>query len=174
MMRYLLALALVAMAAPLPAQEFGEPFDAPAAEPKAKLGIFGFGVRMGVDFEGEGQLVASTALDLGYVLSSRLRLRGSADIGIFGGDNTYVGNLELVFRILPDTSLAVPYAGLGVGLFGRAECEPDPECPSVWAQFVLGFEVRLRDEVNWLVEYHPQDAFRRQRVLIGLTTRRRS
>lgn len=172
-MRFLATVLVLVIAAPLTAQEPMEPFDEPASQPWAKLGVFGFGTRLGVDFEGEGQLIVSGTLDVGYVLTPQLRIRASADVGLFGVDNTYVGNLELVFRILPDSAIAVPYAGLGVGLFGRDECELDPGCPSLWAQFVLGFEVRLRDEINWLVEYHPQDAFRRQRLVIGLTTRGR-
>jgi hypothetical protein len=39
-------------------------------------------------------------------------------------------------------------------------------------QFALGFEIRIRDRIAWLVEYHPLDALRRQRILIGFTTRR--
>jgi len=46
------------------------------------------------------------------------------------------------------------------------------DCPAFWAQFVLGFELKLRNQINWLLEYHAEDAFRRHRVFVGLTTRR--
>ena len=166
------------IAAPLAAQEpEQEPFlrDTVQEEtrvPWAKVGLFGFGARLGADFEGEGQVVAGLAFDLGYVADDRLRVRLSGELGFLNTDNTYVTNLELVYRFMPDSANAIPYVGGGVALFGRAECEADPNCPELWVQFVLGFEMRLREEMNWLVEYHPENAFRRHRVFIGLTTRR--
>jgi hypothetical protein len=163
-MRIAAVLLSLLIAAPLAAQEapaFEEPLEEPRV-PWAKVGLFGFGARLGVDFEGEGQAVASMALDLGYVADELLN-----------SDNTYLANLELIYRFMPDSARAIPYVGGGLGLFGRAECEADPDCPALWAQFVLGFEMRLRDEMNWLVEYHAEDAFRRHRVFIGLATRRR-
>jgi hypothetical protein len=174
-MRIAAVLLSLLIAVPLGAQEapaFEEPLEE-ARVPWAKVGLFGFGARLGVDFEGEGQAVASMALDLGYVADERLRVRFSGELGFLNSDNTYLANLELVYRFMPDSALAIPYVGGGLGLFGRAECEADPDCPALWAQFVLGFEMRLRDEMNWLVEYHAEDAFRRHRVFIGLATRRR-
>jgi hypothetical protein len=174
-MRIAAVLLSLLIAAPLAAQEapaFEEPLEEPRV-PWAKVGLFGFGARLGVDFEGEGQAVASMALDLGYVADERLRVRFSGELGFLNSDNTYLANLELIYRFMPDSALAIPYVGGGLGLFGRAECEADPDCPALWAQFVLGFEMRLRDEMNWLVEYHAEDAFRRHRVFIGLATRRR-
>ena len=176
-MRLTLPLLALALATPLSAQDEPEPFEPVVEESRApwiKIGLFGFGARIGADFEGDGQMVASATGDMGYLLLQRLRMRLSADIGVFGGDNTYVGNFEFIYRFTPDTAIAIPYVGTGLGLFGRDECELDPDCPALWLQFVLGFEMRLRDEINWLVEYHPQNAFRRQRIMIGLTTRRRN
>ncbi len=179
-MRIVRALLTLLIAAPLAAQEPGqEPFqpDTIPEEMRApwiKLGVFGFGARIGVDFEGEGQAVAGLALDLGYVADERLRLRLVGEIGILSTDNTYVTSLEFAYRFMPDSARAIPYVGMGVGLFGRAECETDPDCPAIWAQFVFGFEMRLREQMNWLIEYHPEDTFRRHRLFIGLTTRERS
>jgi hypothetical protein len=179
-MRIAPALVSLLIAAPLAAQEpEQEPFlaDTVPAEtrvPWAKVGLFGFGARLGADFEGDGQAVVSLAFDLGYVADDRLRVRLSGELGFLNIDNTYVTSLELVYRFMPDSAKAIPYVGGGVGLFGRAECEADPDCPELWLQFVLGFEIRLREGMNWLVEYHPEDAFRRHRVFIGLTTRRGS
>ena len=179
-MRIAPALVSLLLAAPLAAQEpEQEPFDPEAAQeetrvPWAKVGLFGFGARLGVDFEGEGQAVAGVALDLGYVADERLRVRLSGELGFLNIDNTYVTSLELIYRFMPDSAKAIPYLGAGVGLFGRAACDADPECPELWLQFALGFEMRLRDGMNWLIEYHPQNALRRHRVFIGLTTRRGS
>jgi hypothetical protein len=168
------------IATPLAAQEpEQEPFVPETVQeevrvPWAKVGLFGFGARLGLDFEEEGQAVVSLAFDLGYVADERLRVRLSGELGFLNTDNTYVTSLELVYRFMPDSARAIPYVGGGVGLFGRAACETDPNCPDLWLQFVLGFEMRVRDGMNWLVEYHPQDAFRRHRVFIGLATRRGS
>src|SRR3989442_1212949 len=37
---------------------------------------------------------------------------------------------------------------------------------------LFGFELHYRSTFNWLLEYHGMDAFRRNRVYVGLTTRR--
>ena len=137
-----------------------------------QLGVFGFAARAGVDFEGQGQALASFALDMGDLYTDRLRLRPSAELGFGWGDNTYVANLEVVYRFTADTVLAVPYVGGGVALSGQEGCGAIADCPSVWAQFVLGFELKLRNQINWLLEYHAEDAFRRHRLFVGLTTRR--
>lgn len=171
-MRIAPALVSLLIAVPLAAQE-PEPFTPESQAPWARVGLFGFGARLGVDFEDDGQAVASVALDVGYVADPRLRVRLSGELGFLNSDNTYLANAELIYRFMPDSAGAIPYVGGGVGLFGRAECEADPDCPALWVQFVLGFELRLRDELNWMVEYHPEDAFRRHRVFVGLTTRRR-
>jgi hypothetical protein len=141
-------------------------------KPSTTIGLYGFSARGGVDFEESGQAVASVALDAGHLFTDRLRLRPSGEIGFLGGDNTYLANLEAVYRITGDREIAVPYVGAGFGIFGRDACGADDACPGIWLQFVLGFEVKLREGMAWMVEYHPVDAFRRHRVMIGLTTRR--
>ena len=174
-MRLAITLLALLTAVPAYAQDEPEPMEPVAQDSRApwiKLGLFGFGARVGVDLEGEGQLVTSMALDVGYLIVPQLRMRLSGDIGVFSGDNTYVGSYEFIFRFAPDTAIAIPYVGTGLGLFGEDNCGLDPDCPAVWIQFVLGFEMRLREGMNWLIEYHPMDAFRRQRLMIGLTPRR--
>ncbi len=136
------------------------------------LGLHGFGVMGGVDFEGEAQMLGAVALDFGHLFTEQLRFRPSAEIGFLGGDNTYLANFELLYRFTDDAQLAVPYIGTGLALRGRDACGADPDCPNIWIQFVLGFEVRLRDRIGWTLEYHPADLLKRQRFLIGLTTRR--
>ena len=138
------------------------------------IGLYGFSAMGGVDLEGDGQAIAAVAIDFGHLFTQRLRLRPSAEIGFLGDDNTYLLNLELLYRFTDDSQLAVPYVGTGLGLSGRDECGSDPGCPGLWLQFVLGFEMRIRQNVSWLLEYHPADAFRRHRLIIGLTTRRGS
>ena len=41
------------------------------------VGLYGFGARAGVDFEGAGQAIVSIAVDAGHVFTDRLRLRPS-------------------------------------------------------------------------------------------------
>lgn len=137
-----------------------------------QIGLYGFAARGGVDFEGQGQALASFALDMGNIYTDRLRLRPSAELGFGWGDNTYVANVEFVYRFTADTVVAIPYVGGGVALAGREGCDQSDDCPAFWAQFVLGFELRLRDVMSWLLEYHAEDAFRRHRIFLGLTTRR--
>ena len=152
------------------AQEFVPPKN--SARTGTHLGLFGFGVRGGVDFKGDGQLVLGTTLDLGDLFTNRIRLRPSAEIGVFNGPNTYVGNFEMLWRFTADDEVAMPYLGLGVGLAGHEGCGSDPDCPDVWANVVFGFELHYRSTYNWLLEYHGMDALRRHRFYIGLTTRR--
>lgn len=137
-----------------------------------QLGLYGFSARAGVDFQGEGQAVASFALDMGDLYTDRLRLRPSAELGFGWGQNTYVANIEVVHRFTSDSVAAVPYVGGGIALAGREGCGAIDDCPSFWAQFILGFELRLRNQFNWLLEYHAEEEFGRHRIFIGLTTRR--
>lgn len=175
-MRPLIGLLLLVTAGASWAQE-PDASDSVAVGPGApafEIGLFGFGARGGVDFEDDGQAVFGVTLDAGHVFTERLRLRPSGELGVLNGANTYVANLEALYRFTPDTEVAVPYVGAGVGLAGRGDCAVAPGCPAVWLQFALGFELWLREGIAWTLEYHPEDAFRRQRVFIGLTTRRRS
>jgi hypothetical protein len=171
--------AVLAAVAPVSAagQQFTPPpqSGAPAGDgSKLQLGLYGFGVRTGIAFSGGGQLVLGTALDLGNLFSPRVRLRPSGEIGVFNGANTYVGSLEGIFRFTDDEQPAIPYVGAGLALAGHENCGADPKCPGVWVNLVLGFELRYRTGMNWLLEYHGMDAMRHHRIYIGLTTRRGS
>jgi hypothetical protein len=152
-------------------QEFTPPRVARASS-GTHLGLFGFGVRGGVDLQGNGQLVVGTTLDLGDLFSSRLRLRPSGELGVFNGPNSYVGSFEALYRFTPDDQAAIPYLGTGLSLAGHDHCGTDPGCPAVWVNLVVGFELHYGSTFNWLLEYHGMDALRRHRVFIGLTTRR--
>ncbi|HEX9579952.1 MAG TPA: hypothetical protein VF970_02515 [Gemmatimonadales bacterium] len=169
--RLLLVAAL--LAPPARAQEFLPPEE---GEPTAfmRFGLFGFGSRLGWDFAGRNQAIVSLTLDAGDVFTDRLRLRPSGEIGLGDTATTYVGNVELLYRFTADTELAVPYVGLGGGIWGQQLCNRITSCPGVWFQVVLGFELQLLDQINWMLEYHGEDALRRHRFFIGLTTRRGS
>ncbi|MGD8727748.1 MAG: hypothetical protein PVH40_08890 [Gemmatimonadales bacterium] len=170
-MRWILLACFVAAVCPPPvgAQDQPEPGGGGMS---TAIGLYGFSAIGGVDLEGDGQAIVAVALDGGHLLTPRLRLRPSGEIGFLGSDNRYLLNVEVVYRFIDDSNLAVPYLGTGLGLSGRAECGSDPDCPGVWLQFVLGFDMRIRGNVGWLLEYHPADALRRHRLMIGLTTRR--
>lgn len=173
MTRRLLVLSL-ALAAPLAAQTFQPPRAAASdtAAGKLRLGLFGFGVRGGLDFSGHGQFVLGTTLDVGDLFSPRVRLRPSYEMSVLNNVNTYVGNLETIFRFTDDDQPAIPYVGAGLAVAGHSACGTDPGCPAVWVNLVLGFELHYRSSFNWLIEYHGMDAMRRHRIYVGLTTRR--
>jgi len=137
-----------------------------------RIGLFGFGVRGGIDLQ-HGQLVAGTTLDIGDLFTARLRLRPSGEIGVFnGGNNTYAASLEALYRFTADDQIAIPYVGTGLSVAGHDKCGADPACPALWVNLVFGFELHYKSTFNWLVEYHGMDALRRHRLYIGLTTRR--
>jgi hypothetical protein len=167
-----LMLVLVALAAARSAvaQEFVAPKT--AGHTGTRIGLFGFGLRGGVDFRRSSQLVFSGTLDVGDLFSHRVRLRPSAEIGVFNGPNTYVVNMETLWRFTDDEEVATPYVGLGLGIAGRDNCGADPNCPDLWFNTVFGFELRYRSTFNWVLEYHGMDRIRRNRLYIGLTTRR--
>jgi hypothetical protein len=174
LMRHALyALVALALAVPARAQDFTPPED-DTPPSTIRVGVFGFGARIGVDFRGPNQAVMSGTVDVADIYSDRIRLRPSFEIGVGSGVTSYVANLELMYRFLPDGERAVPYVGFGLGLFGQPGCGPAPDCPGVWPQFALGFEIRLRDSFSWLLEYHGEDTLRRHRFFIGLVTRRSS
>jgi hypothetical protein len=79
---------------------------------------------------------------------------------------------EVIYRFTPDADRAVPYVGFGLAVAGRDDCSTFPGCPEAWLQFALGFELTFRDNMNWMLEYHAEDALNRHRLLVGLTTRR--
>ncbi len=164
-MRLSAAMLLCLLAGPLHAQDTG-------GVPKFRIGLFGFAAQLGVDFAGDDQLVVGSALDLGNIYGERLRLRGSAQLGVGSEVNTYVFNGEILLRFLPDAEVAVPYIGGGVGLYTQEDCGSADSCPDLWLQFILGFEVRIRSYIAWFIEYQGQDVFNRNRLFIGLTTKR--
>lgn len=153
------------------AQEYQPPADAAATDGGTRLGLDGFGVRGGLDFTHNGRLAVGATLDLGQLFTSRLRLRASAELSVFNGPNVYVGSLETLYYFTGPDERTRPYGGLGLGLAGGAECSADPDCPDVWANVVLGFELRFRPTFNWLLEYHGMDLLRENRIHVGLTTR---
>lgn len=154
------------------AQQFVPPQESPSSGAGIGIGLFGFGSRLGVDFEGTNELIVSLTLDAAHAFTPQVRLRPSFEIGIGDSLGSYVGSLELMYRFTPDSEIAVPYVGFGLGLWSQQKCARDPECPDLWAQFALGFELRMRDQINWLLEYHGENGLRKHRFLIGLTTRR--
>jgi hypothetical protein len=154
------------------AQQFTPPASGGTASSGTRIGLFGFGVRGGADVSNGGQLVFGTTLDLGDLFTPQVRIRPSAEIGVFNGGNTYIGSLEALWRFTDDNQTAIPYVGAGLSLAGHQDCGLDPSCPSVWVNLVLGFELHYRSSFNWLLEYHGMDALRRHRFYIGLTTRR--
>ncbi|GIW52703.1 MAG: hypothetical protein KatS3mg081_2058 [Gemmatimonadales bacterium] len=171
MNRAVLVFAL-AMAGTLKAQQFVPPEERSSASSGIRVGLFGFGSRLGVDFEGTNEVIVSVTLDAADVFTPQVRLRPSLEIGIGDSLGSYVGSLELMYRFTPDSEIAVPYVGFGLGMWFQQRCSGNPDCPDLWAQFALGFELRMRDQINWLLEYHGENGLRRHRFLIGLTTRR--
>lgn len=163
-------LASLLVGASLSAQQFQPPKNAPHAG--TRIGLFGFGVRGGIDFRKSEQFIIGATLDLGDLFTDRIRLRPSAEVGVFNGANTYVGNFEALWRFTNDEEVATPYIGAGIGVAGRDGCAADPQCPDLWVNAVFGFELHYRSTFNWLLEYHGMDAMRRHRLYIGLTTRR--
>lgn len=137
-----------------------------------RIGLFGFGVRGGLDLKSEGQLALGTTLDLGDLFTSRVRLRPSAEVGVFNGPNTYMGSFDTMWRFTEDEEVATPYIGLGFSVAGREGCGADPQCPDLWLNLTFGFELRYRSTFNWLVEYRAMDALNKHRIFVGLTTRR--
>jgi opacity protein-like surface antigen len=171
MRSWLLLLATLALGPRLGAQAFHPP-PVQRRDDGTRIGFFGFGIRAGMDLNSGGQAVFGLTLDLGNLASSRLRIRPSGEVGVGNGVNTYVGSLELLFRLTDDAGAVTPYVGAGVGIAGHAECGTDASCPAVWVNGVLGTEIRFRSTFNWLLEYHAMDAFQHNRVYLGLTTRR--
>jgi len=170
MRRVVMALGALLIASVAAAQQFQPPKS--GKHTGTRIGLFGFGVRGGVDLKGSGQFVGGATLDMGDLFTSRIRLRPSAEIGVFNGANTYVGSFDALWRFTDDEEVATPYIGLGLALAGRDGCGADPNCPDLWANLTFGFELRYRSTFNWLLEYRALDALHRHRIYVGLTTRR--
>lgn len=172
-MRVTAVVMLAALVATAEAQEPLEPQVAATPERGGiHVGLFGFGGTAGVDLEGDADIVFGYLMDVGDFFTRRVRLRPSVEIGVGSGTNTYVGNVDLMYRFTPDTAIAIPYAGFGIALQGHETCSSDANCPSLWAQFALGFELPFREAFNWMLEYRGEDALRRHRLFVGLVTRR--
>ncbi|HET8712973.1 MAG TPA: hypothetical protein VFM23_04735 [Gemmatimonadales bacterium] len=152
------------------AQEFVPPKN--TRHSGTRIGLFGFGVRGGVDLRSDGQFVLGTTLDVGDLFTSRVRLRPSAEVGVFNGANTYLGSFDTMWRFTEDEEVATPYVGLGFSVAGREGCGADPQCPDVWLNLTFGFELHYRSTFNWLLEYRAMDALNKHRLFVGLTTRR--
>jgi hypothetical protein len=165
----IIGVALLAAGA-LAAQEFQPPHPRPAGK-GTHLGLYGFGVRGGAELSGSAALIGGIALDLGNLLSDRVRLRPSAEVGLHS-PRSYVASLEALFRFTGDGESVIPYLGGGLSLAGHDACGSDSQCPDVWIDVAFGFEVRFRSTFNWLLEYRALDVLRRHRVYLGLTTRR--
>jgi hypothetical protein len=173
----MIAIAVCVLGVTAPVAAVGQQFQPPGTtntEKGTRIGLLGFGVRGGLDISGNDQFIAGATLDLGNLFTSRLRLRPSAELGVFNGTNTYVGSFEALFRFTDDNQLAQPYVGTGFSLAGRDECGTTSDCPAVWLNLVFGFELHYRSTFNWLLEYHGMDLLRRHRFYVGLTTRRGS
>ena len=156
----------------LPAQQFHPPQVRSSGGGGTHLGLFGFGVRGGIDLAGSKQMVFGFTLDAGNLVSPRLRIRPSGEISFFNGRNSYVGSLEALYRFTGDEQVATPYAGAGFSLVGHQACGADPDCPDVWGNLMIGVEVPYRSTFNWLLEYHGMAGFQHNRLYVGLTTRR--
>lgn len=163
------ALVLI-LARPVAAQEFQPPRTGDGAG-GTRIGLFGFGVRSGLELSAPSQLVLGVTLDVGNLFTDRLRLRAAGEIGI-DGEDSFVGSGEALFRFTPDDELTVPYLGVGLSLAGHDNCGADPDCPDLWVNLVFGFERRFRSTFNWVLEYQGMDALRRHRLYLGLATRR--
>lgn len=171
MIRTVVTFVLAAVSA-LEAQQFVPPEEQASAASGIRVGLFGFGSRLGVDFEGTNEVIVSVTWDVADIFTPQVRLRPSLEIGIGDSLGSYVGNLELLYRFTPDREIAVPYVGFGLGMWSQQRCSRNPDCPDLWAQFALGFELRMRDQINWLLEYHGENGLQRHRFLVGLVTRR--
>jgi len=112
-------------------------------------GCFGFGVRGGVDFRKSGQFVMEATLDLGDLLTNRIRLRPSAEVGVFNGPNTYVGNFEALWRFTTTRRWQTPYIGLGLAWRAAKVAAPIRHARAV-VKHRFGFELHYRSTFNWL------------------------
>ena len=106
----------------LAAQEFHPPTVPRGSDQGTRFGLFGFGVRGGVDLSGNSQMVFGVTLDAGNLGTSRLRVRPSGEIGFFNTENSYVGSFEALYRFTGDEQAATPYVGAGVSLAGHKSC----------------------------------------------------
>jgi hypothetical protein len=172
------ALTLLALAAPRAgAQEFvppdrsGRPAPANAPPQSAAagtgihVGLFGFSTRGGFQVNKRGQGVVGSTLDLVELGTPLVRLRPSIEMGFANSNHSLGVNVEIVYRFQSDQAPAIPYLGLGLGYYD------DSTSSRVRPTGVMGFELSLSRNMNWLIEYHVIDGFGRSRFLVGLSTR---
>jgi len=174
-----LAVAFLLAAPRLHAQEFvppdrrpGAPSPASPTAPEAseagaglRFDLLGFSTRAGGQVNKQEQFVLGSTLDVVQLWTPQARIRGSFEVG-FGSPATSLGaNAEIIYRLQPDRAPAIPYVGLGVGYYD------DSAVQKVWPTVVMGFELKFRRSMNWLLEYHALDGIRQNRFLIGLATR---
>jgi hypothetical protein len=150
---WLVAVLTGAAALPVATQQFHPPAVRRGDDEGTKVGLFGFGVRSGIDLARPRQMVVGVTLDGGNLWTKRLRIRPSGEVGVFNGANSYVGSLEALYRLAGDEETATPYAGGGFS-------------------FAVGVELHFRSTFNWLLEYHALSGFGHNRLYAGLTTRR--
>src|SRR2546428_11995009 len=111
-------LAALALATALAAQEFHPPPVRRSHDRGTRLGLFGFGVRGGLDL-GSSQPVLGTTLDAGNLFHPRLRLRPAVELGIFKGANNYAGSVDVACRFTCGEQGATPHVGGGVSIAGQ-------------------------------------------------------
>jgi hypothetical protein len=162
------AAAFVVAAPQAPAQEFRPPSEAsPVESSELLVDVFGFSTRAGIDVSRRAEWVVGSTVDVAELWSPRVRLRPSLEVASDRAAGvTLHWAAEIVYRFQPDAAPAIPYLGLGLGHMSRCS-----SCTTFWPTVVLGFELSFRPGINWLIEYHSLDSFRRHRFLVGLATR---
>jgi hypothetical protein len=164
----IVAAALVLAAPRAAAQEFRPPSEnsSPPAD-ELLLDLFGFTTRAGIDVSRHAEWVIGSTVDVAQLWSPRVRLRPSLEVASDEAAGvTLHWAAEILYRFQPDAAPAIPYLGIGLGHMSRCS-----SCTAIWPTVVLGFELSFRPGINWLIEYHSLDSFRRHRFLIGLATR---
>jgi hypothetical protein len=170
-----LAAALLLAAHRLDAQEFIPPDRRPGAPPAAnepadgsdglRLDLLAFSTRGGAQVNKDQQFVLGSTLDIVQLWTPQARIRGAFEVGFGSPATSLAASAEIIYRLQPDHAPAIPYVGLGVGYYD------DSAVSKVWPTVVMGFELKFRRSMNWLLEYHALDGLRRSRFLIGLATR---
>jgi len=172
-----LAAALMLAVHRLDAQEFIPPDRRPGGQPAPaptertpgdyalRFDLLAFSTRGGAQVNRDQQFVLGSTLDVVQLWTPQARVRGSFEVG-FGRPTTSLAvNGEVVYRLQADNAPAIPYVGLGVGYYD------DNAAKKVWPTVTMGFELKFRRSMNWLLEYHALDGLRRSRFLVGLATR---
>jgi len=139
-----------------------------------RFGLFGFGVRGGVDFRRSGQLVLGTTLDIGDLFSTnRLGSAPPRRSVCSMGPIPMSGVSRRLWRFhrrrrgrdcrTSDWASAWPVA---------MHAAPIPGAPVSGSTRHSVSSLHYRSTFNWLLEYHGMDRCAGNRLFIGLTTRR--